>query len=465
MEKRRADVTPLKKIIYHESAKEESNWWSEAEASEISQKKIAAIFGQMKEYKKLAEEAESEKMRIARIKIEELMLEKGEAVEVVNTHILKCQAHMHTISQLRKQISQKKEEPAAESGKPVLVEEDISEYVERMERLEGKVQTLLSRHAPNLTKVVKALEQENKDLSQTIKTLGEKIEAFLAAESALHAEKRELSKQIAGLQSENAARQEALLQENERIKGEKTILQRRVDEVHLAIETLNSAVVERARELENIPANKNECEKGCHERIQELENKEIARLEEVTFLVRKYIDTGKQNDLLLLEIEELKSQIKASAPPASPPPCTDWPEEKEKEIEKLKTELERSSLGYIERKTSAQYHKRKSLQYEAELSAARKTAADMDIVNKALQEKLEESIKNKSANKSQSDLDLYKGMVRCGVCCSNIKNVALKRCMHLMCRACIDDRMATRQKTCPLCGTVFSPNDIANVYL
>lgn len=463
MEKRRAEVTPLKKIIYHENTKEESNWWDESDLSAISQKKISAIFVQMQEYKKIAEKAESEKLRIAQIKIEELLLQKEESIETVKSAILQCQQHIQTISQLRKRISQQKQVPSI--SKPAVSEEEIIEYIEKIDRLEEKIHVLLSKYPPNYTKVVKTLEQENKDLYLTTQSLAEKIERFLNMEKTLENEKKELESSICKIVQEASEKEKEILTEKEQVFKEKEILQKRVDELYLAIETLNSTVVDKTRELENNPTNRTECVNGCHNRIKELEIKEIDRLEEVAFLVRKYIDTGKQNDQLLLEIESLKTKTKTPGPPTSTSFPSPVDSTKESEILNLKAELERSKLEYLERKSSAQYHKRKSLQYEAEMTALRKSVGDLEVANSNLQQKLQEVRKYKNTSKTQSDLDLYQGMIRCGVCCTNIKDIALKKCMHLMCRACIDARMASRQKTCPLCGTIFSPNDIANIYL
>ncbi|KAI5127715.1 hypothetical protein NEPAR04_1046 [Nematocida parisii] len=480
MEKRRADVPPLKKIAYDASVVGEGNWWDEEQTTTILQKKIDAIFAQIEEYKRVAEHAESEKLRIERVKVDELLslLENvhpdkvnSEMPEIIKKEILNCQQHMQTISQLRKRASQAKEvtvQPQPEAT-PAIDASEISEHINRIDSLESKVLHMASRLPPNYTKLVKALEQENKDLSLSIKVLTEKIEEFIKKDAESYREKEKAEKRIEEIFQASSKKESELLAEKERICTEKDILQKRVNELYLALETLNSTIVEQTRDLENVSENRVECANQCHIRIKELENKEIDRLEEVAFLVRKYIDTGKKNDLLLEEITELKHQIKHSAPQ-----MISIPEESnnhkeiikslQEELHQLKVDVERGKMDYLERKSSANYHKRKSVQHEAELSAARKAASDLAEVNKHLQSRLHESEKSKKLS-SQRDIELYQGMIRCSLCSTNIKNVALKRCMHLMCRACIDERMASRQKTCPLCGTTCTPNDIVSVYL
>ncbi|KAI5192368.1 hypothetical protein NEMIN01_1982 [Nematocida minor] len=477
MEKRRADVTPLKKLTY--DAKEESNWWDESDTASLAQKKINSIFAQMEEYKKTAEEAECEKTRIAKLKINEL-LEHSEsrekAEEIAERLILQCQLHHQTISQLRKRANQKKEEVRPEEkSTPTVSAEEIEEYIERMDKLESRIHLMLSKYPPNYTQLVKTLEQENKELFLSNKSLMEKIEEFLKTEKELHMEKQKLANEAEMKNKEMEEKQAEKELEIEKLVKEKEIHHKRVDELYLAIETFNSTVVDKTRELENDASNKAECQNNCHEKIKELENKEIDRLEEVAFLVRKYIDTGKKNDELLLEIEEIKHTLRSMKTETektdSCDPLKNLQNKNEQDqsyleiIENQKIEIEKSKLEYLERKSSAQYHKRKSVQYEAELSAAKKTVADLEAANASLQIRLDEIKKNRKSSKSQTDVELYQGMIRCGVCCTNIKDVALKKCMHLMCRSCIDARMASRQKTCPLCGTIFSPNDIANVYL
>lgn len=472
MEKRRAGVTPLKKLTY--DAKEESNWWGESDITLLTQKRIDLIYGQLEEYKKIAEEAENERVRVLRMKIEELLenKDKEEVESIAERLIMNCQEHQQTITQLRKRLNQKKEEKSQKEEEPPT--ESIKQYVEKIERLEERINNLLSKYPVDYTKTVKALTQENKELAGINEALGKRVREAIEAEKALRLENQRLEAEEEARKREiekDSTEKEAQI---EGAQNENKILKKKTEDLYLAIETLNSTVVDKTRELENQSINREKCSNMCHERIQQLENKEITRLEEVSFLVRKYIDTGKKNDSLLIELNEIKSNLKMienrnkeceSNQKVDQKRVQEDREKYLKEIEQLKVEIEKSRIEYLERKSSAQYHKRKSAQYEAELQASKKIVGYLEDQTKQLQERLEEIKRQKATGHTQTDIELYQRMIRCNVCCTNIKNIALKKCMHLMCRSCIDTRMMTRQKTCPLCGTVFTPSDIASVYL
>ncbi|EHY64761.1 hypothetical protein NERG_02164 [Nematocida ausubeli] len=475
MEKRRAGVPPLKKIAYDATASGESNWWDEAETAAIEQRKVDAIFSQMEEYKKVAEEAVNEKQRIQEIKIDELLssvqgteVGASDACEMVKTAVLNCREHLFTISQLRKRAAQMKETPQKE--KPSISKDEITGYIERVDALENQVHALISKCPPNYTKLAKTLEQENKELFLSIEELTKKIESLLQKEQSVRQEMQEMQQSMVAASEAAEAKQRVLQKESKQSADEKIILQKRVDELYLALETLNSTIVDRARDLENTVDNKIDCVNDCHLKIKELQDKEIDRLEEVAFLVRKYIDTGKKNDSLLLELAEVQNELKLERdrPTAECTQKTAVPDTQkiEEEVHALRRELERSQVDYLERKASAHYHKRKAVQYEADLALAKKTAASLEAANKALHDRLQ-ILQNstKTVFSSETDIELYQRMIRCSVCCTNIKDVALKRCMHLLCRSCIDSRMASRQKTCPLCGTTCTPSDIVSVYL
>ncbi|RKP10630.1 hypothetical protein THASP1DRAFT_21705 [Thamnocephalis sphaerospora] len=62
-------------------------------------------------------------------------------------------------------------------------------------------------------------------------------------------------------------------------------------------------------------------------------------------------------------------------------------------------------------------------------------------------------------------LDEYKTLLKCGSCNIRFKSHVLSRCMHVFCKECIDSRVETRQRKCPICGEAFGINDIRQVYL
>ncbi|KAI8051686.1 hypothetical protein BDF22DRAFT_744686 [Syncephalis plumigaleata] len=62
-------------------------------------------------------------------------------------------------------------------------------------------------------------------------------------------------------------------------------------------------------------------------------------------------------------------------------------------------------------------------------------------------------------------LEEYKTLLKCGSCNLRFKSHVLSRCMHVFCKECIDSRIETRQRKCPICGDAFGVNDVRQVYL
>jgi E3 ubiquitin-protein ligase BRE1 len=71
----------------------------------------------------------------------------------------------------------------------------------------------------------------------------------------------------------------------------------------------------------------------------------------------------------------------------------------------------------------------------------------------------------KDRNKDQEELEAYKQLLRCNTCNLRHKSVALNRCMHVFCKECIDKRLETRQRKCPICTEPFGTNDVRQIFL
>lgn len=63
------------------------------------------------------------------------------------------------------------------------------------------------------------------------------------------------------------------------------------------------------------------------------------------------------------------------------------------------------------------------------------------------------------------ELDICKKLLKCSSCNLRQKEIALNRCMHVFCRPCIDSRLETRQRKCPVCLDPFGSNDVRTIYL
>ncbi|KAI5190734.1 hypothetical protein NECID01_1101 [Nematocida sp. AWRm77] len=531
MEKRRAEVTPLKKIAY--STEEEGKWWDRTASLEILQKRTEAVYAQMEEYKTRAYELEEEKNKVLQAKIDAISTAGSNEIilQEITKALLSCEEHTQQISQLRARLRRQAERPEDEpwreqdvlspsahtsvcaaangsaetsedptkpnssttpsspngpntpngpsssssSSSSALKEEEIKELMEKVDSLERRIELSVCKHPPNYAPVLKSLELENADLAHTIKTLSSKVEQEVLGQQATSKEKRVLESTVKELQESIDVHKQEKAALQEEAEKEKQILQKRVDELYLTIEKINTQMIEYGRELEKENRETSSCTEACRARIKEMEDKEIDRVEEVSYLVRQYVDTAQENDGLKLSLEKSTAEIlhmqasKAHAPGSiGPVHALSLKENEEKLHEKcsaLSLELEKSKLEYLERKSSAQYHKRKAAQFEAELCAARKTAADLEALNQSVQQKLDALKAQKLPSSQNKELELYQKMMRCAICSVNIKNSILRKCMHLMCRDCVDERFKTRQRTCPLCGVGFSLNDISPVYL
>lgn len=69
------------------------------------------------------------------------------------------------------------------------------------------------------------------------------------------------------------------------------------------------------------------------------------------------------------------------------------------------------------------------------------------------------------AKEVMEELDVCKKLLYCSSCNLRQKEVALNKCMHVFCKECIDNRLETRQRKCPMCLEPFGANDVRNIYL
>lgn len=236
------------------------------------------------------------------------------------------------------------------------------------------------------------------------------------------------------------------------------------------------------------------CRKMYEEKIRELENRESDRVEEVAFLATKYSEVSKEKLSLeerarQLELGRDRERERVRAPGAN---TSLEVSRLRTENKRLEMEVEKITGEYVERKSAAMYHKRQAHQLDIEVKALTKTIKDLEGANGELflkhKELKVEQTRTKLENRkllhnnkklegivnpqdrggedeTERELGLYRKMVKCAVCEKKYKEVVLKKCMHMFCRGCVDERYRTRQRTCPLCGVVFGMSDVAPVYL
>eukprot|EP00002_Diphylleia_rotans_P029384 TRINITY_DN5986_c0_g1_i2.p1 TRINITY_DN5986_c0_g1~~TRINITY_DN5986_c0_g1_i2.p1 ORF type:complete len:304 (+),score=70.02 TRINITY_DN5986_c0_g1_i2:208-1119(+) len=106
------------------------------------------------------------------------------------------------------------------------------------------------------------------------------------------------------------------------------------------------------------------------------------------------------------------------------------------------------------------------LQKQVQAEEAKKLKAERN--HTALKAQLEAVKKTTPASHADSnlleELQLYKSLVQCKVCSSNVKNVMIVKCGHTFCRQCVDSTLEARNRRCPDCRNPFDRNDVRQLY-
>ncbi|KAI5187150.1 hypothetical protein NEHOM01_1966 [Nematocida homosporus] len=512
MDKRKSEVMPLKKIAYKSAPEEENPWWTEETLQKILQRKIEVLYAQMEEYKTRAQLLEEENKRIINQKLSETTKDKPEdLIKQIQEKILQFSEQKTTISLLQRRLykvqQSKDKESAQDKQKDTdkissgiscsscnsnqnsnqnqnqdncnLSVEDLTREINRVEQLEARIDRVLAKHPPNYTALVKSLESESAELTANNKELSDKISKLILRSTEIkEAHQQELAELQVQIQQLEKQKQTADLisgQEKEKMQ----LLTDRIADLYATMERVSGELMDYTRTQEKENTSRVACTTECQQRVSELESKELDRVEEVAYLVRKYVDASKENDELKLKLQSItaNNDRKHSLTQINQSLSTNQNQSLStnqnqilsatcSDCTQLRSELEQSKLEYLERSSASQYHKRKAAQLEAELKALKKTAVDLESANTRLQEKLvKKQPKPSSSADSSKEIELYQKMVRCSVCTTNIKNAVLKRCMHLICKDCVNDRYAARQRTCPFCGSPFTLSDVVSIYL
>ncbi|KAJ3438392.1 e3 ubiquitin-protein ligase bre1 [Anaeramoeba flamelloides] len=96
-----------------------------------------------------------------------------------------------------------------------------------------------------------------------------------------------------------------------------------------------------------------------------------------------------------------------------------------------------------------------------------------ELKQKQQQDKLQKRKDDYDEQKNDDDNDEneeqkllnYQKMVKCFICDRNLKSVILKNCHHTFCNDCINERLRLRLRSCPLCSTKFTKEDIKPFFL
>ena len=66
---------------------------------------------------------------------------------------------------------------------------------------------------------------------------------------------------------------------------------------------------------------------------------------------------------------------------------------------------------------------------------------------------------------SAQQLKLFQSIVMCPTCPDQFKSHCITRCGHVLSEKAVDERLKSRNRKCPVCGTVFAATDVIPVHL
>ncbi|KAI9887785.1 MAG: E3 ubiquitin-protein ligase bre1 [Watsoniomyces obsoletus] len=79
-------------------------------------------------------------------------------------------------------------------------------------------------------------------------------------------------------------------------------------------------------------------------------------------------------------------------------------------------------------------------------------------------EKSAENWKRQVSGQEAPEAEAMRTLLLCNVCNSDLKDTALKTCGHLLCKSCVDERIASRSRRCPICARPFGAGDSMPVH-
>lgn len=97
---------------------------------------------------------------------------------------------------------------------------------------------------------------------------------------------------------------------------------------------------------------------------------------------------------------------------------------------------------------------------DAALKAQRLAEEDLTKVRVQLEKQMANSFGG-----SSEEMQSLLGIAKCSSCRNNWKNTALKSCGHVFCKECVDERIASRSRKCPVCSRSFSSGEVMAVHL
>ncbi|KAH8093847.1 BRE1-domain-containing protein [Cristinia sonorae] len=98
---------------------------------------------------------------------------------------------------------------------------------------------------------------------------------------------------------------------------------------------------------------------------------------------------------------------------------------------------------------------------------ARQKVETERLLNRA-KEKADKVVASSNSNSREAELmgevEKCMALLQCSTCKSNMRTTVITKCMHTFCKACVDSRIASRQRKCPACNVSFSQGEVQQLY-
>lgn len=307
----------------------------------------------------------------------------------------------------------------------------------------------------------------------------------------------------------------SIAEEKEKLISEKNTFQAKLEDAEKIIKTLES-------QIENLVKENTSFSRNIHKKIKEIEDKKISQLKDYVTQINGYKE---MNSLLKDEINELETKLEM-VDKSDSKKDSDFLELK-KEVLSLRNardvvELERKEV-YAERErlkseknkneemenkfnaeiislkselqnriNAAAFHKKNFIKIDNEIKYINLKYKDFQKEEIPLKNELKEVQKKllllKNENKLLYDdisnykavfqeilgtsspeliesIEKYRKLLRCPTCDRNYKDTVIDKCMHVLCRECVDNRLKTRSRKCPVCAESFCATDVKRIFL
>ncbi|KAF7321793.1 E3 ubiquitin protein ligase [Mycena kentingensis (nom. inval.)] len=203
------------------------------------------------------------------------------------------------------------------------------------------------------------------------------------------------------------------------------------------------------REKEGIEIERKSIKRNMEKQLQVVEkfqganktlNDQVASLEKDLASLRRHSESQhSQSEALRSEIGQLKGLRENDAKQMNS--CLGLIAERDKDLSDKKAELFKvaEELSLSKRETERQAVKVR------ELGSGSTSAREEDL---------------------QKELKKAMSVLKCSTCKgSGFRDTVITKCGHTFCKACIDARVATRQRKCPACNQPFAKEDVGQIFL